>query len=344
MKKIFYSFPIYASFVKNDEALLMQHFVVKSFHFHQQKNKIIFSFIKQFFTLLMKCWSTDMYLSFFAGYSSWLPGIFAKLSGKPHLIILGGTDCCAFPSFGYGNFQKKIMSRFTSASLKMAAHLIPVDQSLVESENSFVKEIYPKQGYKIFCPDAKAPVTVINIGYDPEKFYCSQKKNKNSFLTMAQMNWANYYRKGIDLMFEMANRFPDCSFTLVGHNPAMQFESVPENLELIPFVPYEQIKDLYSAHEFYLQLSIMEGFPSAPCEAMLCECIPIVSNVAALPDIVGDAGFTLDKKDFDLLEQLIKTALQSDREKLRIKARERIISKYPKNLREKLVELINTNS
>ncbi len=343
MKKIFYSFPIYASFVKNDEDLLKKHFAVTSFHFQQQKSKIIFSFIKQLFSLLIKVWSTDIYLSFFAGYSSWLPGIFAKISGKPHYIVLGGTDCCAFPSFGYGNFQKKLMGKFTSASLKMATHLIPVDQSLIESENSFVKEIYPKQGYKIFCPEAIAPVTVINIGYDAEKFYCSKSKTKNSFLTMAQMNWANYYRKGIDLMFEMAERFPDCSFTLIGHNPVMQFEYLPENLKLIPFVAYEQLRDLYSTHEFYLQLSIMEGFPSAPCEAMLCECIPIVSNVAALPDIVGDVGFILKKKDFDLLEQLIKTALISNKEKLRAKARERIISKYPKGLRAKLVELINSN-
>ena len=342
MKKIIYSFPIYASFVKNDEALMKKHFNVSSFHFQQQKQKIIFSFISQFFFLILKSWSADVYVSFFAGYSSFLPGIFAKLFGKPHLIILGGTDCCSFPSFNYGNFNKKLLGLFTGASLKSATHFAPVDLSLIESENVYVKEVFPKQGYKIFCPKAKAPFTVINIGYDSEKFYCSKPKIKNSFLTMAQMNWPNYSRKGIDLFFEMAKRFPECTFTLVGHKPEMKFENTPSNISLVEFIPYEKLRDVYSEHEFYLQLSIMEGFPSAPCEAMLCECIPIVSNVAALPEIAGDTGFILEKKNEDLLEQLIHKAMKSDKEMLRQKARQRIIDKYPKNLREKLVQLIDS--
>ena len=321
---------------------MKKHFNVSSFHFQQQKQKIIFSFISQFFFLLIKSWSADVYVSFFAGYSSFLPGIFAKFFGKPHLIILGGTDCCSFPSFNYGNFNKKLLGLFTGASLKSATHFAPVDLSLIESENVYVKEVFPKQGYKIFCPKAKAPFTVINIGYDSEKFYCSKPKIKNSFLTMAQMNWPNYSRKGIDLFFEMAKRFPECTFTLVGHKPEMKFENTPSNISLVEFIPYEKLRDVYSEHEFYLQLSIMEGFPSAPCEAMLCECIPIVSNVAALPEIAGDTGFILEKKNEDLLEQLIYKALNSDKEMLRKKARQRIIDKYPKDLREKLVQLIDS--
>jgi glycosyltransferase involved in cell wall biosynthesis len=67
-----------------------------------------------------------------------------------------------------------------------------------------------------------------------------------------------------------------------------------------------------------------EGFPSAICEAMLCGCIPIGSNVAAIPYIIGDTGFVLHKKDTDKLVELCHTALNADVRTLSRRARARV--------------------
>ena len=107
-------------------------------------------------------------------------------------------------------------------------------------------------------------------------------------------------------------------------------------------MPYEDLPAYYASHEFYLQLSMWEGFPSAPCEAMLCGCVPIVSSVAALPEIVGDTGFILQKKDLTELEALIQKALDSDIPARSQKARERIMKRWPSNERNKLVELVRS--
>lgn len=301
---------------------------------------LLLSFIKQFFYLLFVVFRTHGFVSFFAGYSSFLPGVFSKITGKPHIIILGGTDCTSLPEIGYGNFQKKILSWFTSKSLLTATHLAPVSENLIFSEYSYFDTVHPKQGYKTFCPNAKAETTVIYIGYDPKKFSRTTEKKSNSFLTVAQMNAANYFRKGIDLIFQLAGKFPQCTFTIVGNTSEMQYETVPHNIQLLPFVKYEELISIYSEHEFYLQLSMMEGFPSAPCEAMLCECIPVTSNVGALEEIVGNTGFILRKKDIQQLTALIQKALNSDRNKLGVLARERIITKFPPEERYKLIELI----
>lgn len=140
----------------------------------------------------------------------------------------------------------------------------------------------------------------------------------------------------------MALKFPDFIFTIVGNTPEMKYTFVPSNVKLMPFIKYEEIINLYSQHEFYLQLSIMEGFPSAPCEAMLCECIPIVSNVAALPNIVGDTGFILYKRDKEELEALITKAVISDTVQLGKNARKRIIEYFPPDTRIKLFDLIES--
>lgn len=342
MKKIIFSYPVYASFVRNDESLLKQHFKVKSFYLNQKKSVLLFYLIKQFFFLLFQSFGTELYVSFFAGYSSFLPGLFSKVFSKPHLIILGGTDCVSFPSIRYGNYQKKILGWVTCSSLKMATHLAPVSENLINSVHTYTKEVLTRQGYKNFCPKCTALARVIHLGYDAKKFYKSTNKKNNSFITVGQINNRTaYFRKGIDLIFKIAPQFPTYQFTIVGNLDKMKYSNIPENITLLAFVQYEQLRDLYSMHEFYLQLSISEGFPSAPCEAMLCECIPIVSNVAALPLIVGDSGFILKSKNEDLLIDLIQKAVLCDKALMGKKARQQIIENFPMNEREKLVHFLN---
>ena len=66
---------------------------------------------------------------------------------------------------------------------------------------------------------------------------------------------------------------------------------------LIPKITQRELINYFSMSRFYLQLSFSEGFGNALCEAMLCECVPIGSNVGAIPFIINDTGFILKKKD-----------------------------------------------
>ena len=74
-------------------------------------------------------------------------------------------------------------------------------------------------------------------------------------------------------------------------------------------------------------MSISEGFPNAVCEAMLCNCIPIGSNVAALPIIIGDAGYILMKRDKLFLMRLLEDILGDDKSELQ-SGRDRILSNF----------------
>jgi glycosyltransferase involved in cell wall biosynthesis len=144
-----------------------------------------------------------------------------------------------------------------------------------------------------------------------------------------------FHLKGIDLILEVTPYFPECTFIIIGADETMNFPIRSENVTLLPAVKHEELINFYSESEFYFQLSMSEGFPNALCEAMLCECIPIVSNVAAMPDIIGGSGFILKNKDVKQLEELIKTALASDKKYLSGKARKRIIDYYRESEREK---------
>ena len=73
---------------------------------------------------------------------------------------------------------------------------------------------------------------------------------------------------------------------------------------------------------------------------MLCECVPIASSVAALPEIVGDTGFILHTKDADRLKELLDTALASDQIALGLRARQHIMDSFPPSERRKLLALV----
>ena len=100
--------------------------------------------------------------------------------------------------------------------------------------------------------------------------------------------------------------------------------------------PYD-LNNYYNKTKFYLQLSNFEGFGVAICEAMLCECIPIVSNVNYLPEIIGNSGFILNKRNKTMLVDLIHKALSSDTEKLSKLSRDRIKKEFHVSKRKEML-------
>jgi glycosyltransferase involved in cell wall biosynthesis len=66
-------------------------------------------------------------------------------------------------------------------------------------------------------------------------------------------------------------------------------------------VPSEALLYLYNAARLLVHPSFYEGFGLPPLEAMTCGTPVIVSNVSALPEVVGDAGLLIDPNDVDEL-------------------------------------------
>ena len=66
----------------------------------------------------------------------------------------------------------------------------------------------------------------------------------------------------------------------------------------------------YNRAKVFVQASITEGMPFTLNEAMLCECIPVGSNVNGIPDAIGDTGIIVKKRSADVLEDAIRQALQ----------------------------------
>jgi glycosyltransferase involved in cell wall biosynthesis len=76
---------------------------------------------------------------------------------------------------------------------------------------------------------------------------------------------------------------------------------------------------------------------------MLCGCIPIVSNVGMMRDIIEDEGYILEKRDFNELKKLITLILSNPKIISQENLRNLIINKYAENIRkEKLINVISS--
>jgi len=64
-------------------------------------------------------------------------------------------------------------------------------------------------------------------------------------------------------------------------------------------VSTEELLWLYNTAQLLVAPSIYEGFGLTPLEAMACGTPVVVSNVSALPEVVGDAGLLVNPKETD---------------------------------------------
>lgn len=311
-KKLLYIYPNLSTFVRKDIAFLSQHYSVKSQHAGiAGPAQAPWVFLKQLFFLLRHLWKCKAVFVMFGGYHAFFPTLLGRLFGKRVFIILGGTDCVSFPSIDYGTFRKPLQGWFTGRSYRMATRLVPVHASLMGRTDHYYDGDAQEQGVKYFVKNLKTPYTTIHNGYDPNNWDVSEvNKMPNTFITVAAIGGPySLVLKGIDLMLEVARQRSDCHFVIVGFKEGAERPEVPSHVELKPFVTPEELRTLLSTAQFYCQLSISEGFPNAICEGMLAECIPIGSKVAGIPDIIGDTGLILEKRDAAALNALIDTAI-----------------------------------
>jgi glycosyltransferase involved in cell wall biosynthesis len=180
--------------------------------------------------------------------------------------------------------------------------------------------------------------TIIPTGHDHEKFKPAGEK-ANRVLTVGYLGRngeGEVKRKGLDLFIEAARLMPNVEFMAIGITSKEALTELmgpmPSNLRIFGLIPNDQLVQFYQGAKVYCQLSMHEGLPSALCEGMLCECVPVGTNVSAITSVIGDTGFIVPTPNPQEVADTILKALSSD---LGGKARQRIIENFSKEARER---------
>ena len=78
------------------------------------------------------------------------------------------------------------------------------------------------------------------------------------------------------------------------------------------YIPVSQLPLWYNAAELFVYPSLYEGFGLPLLEAMACGTPVVAANTSALPEVVGEAGLTVDPLDVEALAEAMRRALGNE--------------------------------
>jgi glycosyltransferase involved in cell wall biosynthesis len=314
--KILFVYQSLISFVKKDLEILKSAHTVKEICFQGINN------IPSLWNGIQWC---DISFSWFGKLHAFFAVLFSKILHKKSVVIAGGDDVVYAPEINYGMFSfwwkrwcPLFVFRYADAVLTVSDYNTKESIGNARVSRNKIKRIYH--------------------GFDQNEFKKNENVKKEKIvITVGSISWEYLKRKGVELFVRSALELKEVPFYLIGNwedNSVKYLKDIASsNMYLLGRVSDEKLKIYLSKAKVYVQVSRHEGFGCSLAEAMLCECIPVVSRCGAIPEVAGDAGIYVDNLTPDGVAEKIKhaLALPDDYGK---KARDTIIEKFSLNKRE----------
>ncbi len=306
--------PELPSFVKRDIDILSTRFDVETFFYSGRRDVP---------RLVRRVLSNDLTYSWFSWDNAAWAVKLSRLFGKKSVTVVGGFDVARVPEINYGNLLNLSSARRTRYAINRADTVIAVSRSTQEEAVRF---------------SGRSEIEVVYHGFDSEEFFPDGEK-EDLVLSVGDVNASNMKRKGIVAFVETAKTLPTVSFLLVGriHENIRETleEEKPDNLQLLGRVSDSELLRFMQKSKVYVQVSAHEGFGCSLAEAMLCECVPVVTSRGALPEVVGDTGLHVRFGDRQATADAVEKALK--RNSMGRKARERIRKCFPLEKRRRAI-------
>jgi len=326
-RRVLFVHPNMSPFIQTDLNILKRTFDVRIVDLGRRKASVGDK-LGAAWEMLRGVASSDVCFSWFAdGHSRWMV-LLSRIFRRPSIVVVGGYEVAKLPEIEYGLLIDPRKSKVVRYVFKHATRVLPVDESLKDEA---------KRGLGVRGEN----IVPVHTGHDPVKFAPTGPKERMA-LTVGFVNKSNCRRKGLDVFVEAARHLLDVRFVLVGISDnewsANLKRMAPPNVEFVPAVAHDQLLGYYRRAKVYCQLSMFEGLPNALCEAMLCECVPVGTEVSGIPTAIADTGFYAPVGDPKASAEAIEMALKSDKGKA---ARARIVDYFSIEKREKrLAEII----
>jgi glycosyltransferase involved in cell wall biosynthesis len=260
----------------------------------------------------------DLVFGWFASWHTFFPITLAWLTRTPSVLIVGGFDTANMPDIGYGH-QRGGLRRWASRwIMRRAGRLITNSQySLREIERN--------------TPIPPSRVTVVHHGI-PDPFGEPGGEKERVALTVGAVDRSTLVQKGQIPFVSAARELPEVRFVLAGKwldDAIDELRGIAAaNVEFTGWLSDADLHETYQRARVYVQASRHEGFGLAVAEAMLAGCIPVVMDVTAMPEVVGDAGVTISSQRPEEVAAGVRRALELGPAAGR-RARERILTAFP---------------
>jgi len=312
--KILFTSTHVTSFITEDLTLLRKYFDI---------DHIITRGITAPLTILKHLPGVTVTFTWFASVYSGIVIFLSKCLGRKSILVIGGVDVAKYPEMNYGIWINPWKALVVKYALRNAFKVLAVDP------------FQQQQAIRLAGYDG-ANIEYVPTGYDASRWTPDGPKHPFVLSVGACHDRARLRIKGFDILFESARHLGETRFVVIGI-PSHLIHSlrgeVPPNVEIIPYVEQGQLLSYYRQAQVYCQPSYVEGLPNTLCEAMLCECIPVGTNVGGIPTAMADIGFLVPYGDVGKLTEAIRQALHAPAS-VGARAREHIVRNFPTKRRE----------
>lgn len=279
------------------------------------------------FTIWREVKRHDLVFGWFASWHTFLPLAFAKMLGKPSLLIIGGYDLANMPEIGYGH-QRGGLKRWVSRRAMNYASCLVTNSRYSQGEAVRNTNLLKEQ------------VCTVYHGV-PDPFGALPKAPRARIaLTVGNVDRSNLLRKGHEAFVRTAALLPDVNFVLAG---AWRDDAIDHlraiagpNVTFTGWLTEEALRDYYRQAAVYVQASLHEGFGLSVAEAMLAGCVPVLNRVGSLPEVAGDAAIFIEGSAPEAIASAIRGALAYP-ESGRAGIRQRILDEFPLEKRGRLI-------
>jgi glycosyltransferase involved in cell wall biosynthesis len=311
-----------ASFVAIDREILAEHYEIEDLYQPGRwpnPIKVIGGVVR-----------ADMVFGWFASWHTFFPITLAWLLRKPSMMIVGGFDTASMPDIGYG-YQQGGLRRAASRWIMRRARRLATNSEYSLSELERNAEI-PRER-----------VTVIHHGV-PDPHGEDPGAKEREALTVGAIDQTTLVQKGQLPFVEASRLLPDVRFTFAGKWLDASVDELRaragDNVRFTGWLSDEDLHAAYRRAAVYVQASRHEGFGLAVAEAMLAGCVPVVMNVTAMPEVVGDAGVFIESQEPEDVAGGVGRALELGPDAA-ARARERILTAFPmERRREGILRLV----
>src|SRR2546427_4055555 len=232
---------------------------------------------------------------------------FSRLFGNPSILVFGGFDFSSEEWPGKRIPEKN--ERRLKSVLRGATVRLPISETISTLARRFTD---------------RTDLKVVPLGFDPGEFAPKGQKD-GSVLTIAYVRRDYLERKGLLPYVRAARLLPELRFYLVGKpldNSIVDLQrEASSNLVFTGWLSDGALKEKLQRAAVYVQASTHEGFGSALAQAMLCECVPVVTDRGAIPEVVGDTGVYVESGDPKSIAKGVRKALENPEMGKRARAR-----------------------
>ncbi len=251
------------------------------------------------FVTWRKVADADLVWTWFASWHALLPGMFARLQGRPFVVCVGGYDTACMPAIGYGHQRGGIRRLVARAVIALATRLNPLSEFAV-GELRAMGVTGPR-------------ITLAPLGLDPARYACAPERDARLVVTVGGVNRSNLDRKGHEPFVRAAGRLPDLEFVLVGAWMDEAIEHLraiaPPNVTFTGALSHADKVTLLAKAAVVVQASQHESFGLSLAEGMLCGATPVVTAAGALPWVAGGTGVVAASQDPEALARAVRAAI-----------------------------------